>query len=80
MMAQHGMLALYLCDFSGNPDQLLRKPIFCDFSGGGGSESLSPPLDPRMIVLLRILEFGIVKYHISAQSILFAAFWYGVFS
>ena len=30
---------------------LLRNPIFCDFSGEGGPDPLSPsPLNPRMIL------------------------------
>ena len=45
--------------FRGSGPVLLRKPIFCDFSGGGGGGSGPPvpPLDPRMI-FFRLMQIS----------------------
>ena len=54
MMAQHRMLAPELCDFSGDRDKFCEETIyFCDFSGGGGPDPLSSPLDPPIICLIQ---------------------------
>ena len=43
------MLAWYLCDLSGDPNQYCSETLyFCDFSGVGGVRTPSPPLDPQM--------------------------------
>ena len=50
MLAQHRMLAWYLCDFQGIRTSIAKKPyIFVIFQGGWLSEPPCPPLDPRML-------------------------------
>ena len=54
-----GLVALRV--FRGSVPVLLRKPIFCDLSGGGGLDPLSPPpLDPPMPVKKFLAMSGLI--------------------
>ena len=49
-IAQHWMLALQLCDFSGDPVQFANLPYFCGFQGG--PDPLSPTRPAHMLASL----------------------------
>ena len=49
-MAQHLMLAWYLCDFQGIWPSIANRPyILVIFQGGGGSGPPVIPLDPHTV-------------------------------
>ena len=53
--------------FRGSGPILLRNPIFCNFSGGGGPDPC-PTLDPHMLALAREMIFCVLHVQLSHFS------------
>ena len=60
-----GLVALWF--YRGSGPVLLRNPIFCDFSWGGGSGPLPPP-PPHLD--LRMYDMGTQKNHLFEMVLL----------
>ena len=61
----------------GSGPVLLRNPVFCNFSGGGGEAYPCPPLDPRKLFRFSLLKVVFVcNLYVPKTNIYIFLFWF----